>query len=231
MLHKQTKSTLMAICLISTLMTTTFCNRQKEVPEAVKFNKEVHGLQLSQFTSSFMERYPQATLQDLYKTLFQDNLGPSHIINGYESVRKYIDIEVEECGSETMYGSYYEPCGWRGDYYRVSLFAIKDGIIDAGLLTECFIKSNSTIGDSEIDEWKSEWREAMEIVGRFISNRESFARDSAAIEELFCRNSYVLHHSRQFTELYRPHYRIIKREIFEEHLLPLFRKNEISGRL
>jgi len=31
---------------------------------------------------------------------------------------------------------------------------------------------------------------------------------------------YVVHHSRKFNQHYHPHYRIIRRDLFEEKILP-----------
>lgn len=41
-----------------------------------------------------MESYPESRLQDLYKSFFQDRLGPGHIIRDRQSARDYILSEL-----------------------------------------------------------------------------------------------------------------------------------------
>ena len=45
--------------------------------------------------------------------------------------------------------------------------------------------------------------------------------DRLAIESLLGEGRYAWHHSRAYNEHYRPHYRLIRRDIFERELLPL----------
>ena len=40
------------------------------------------------FVRTYFQRYPQATLQDIYKGSFQDVFGPAHILTNKESVTK-----------------------------------------------------------------------------------------------------------------------------------------------
>ena len=42
--------------------------------------------------------YPMATLQDLYKSCFQDYFGPAHIVADREGAVRYIRQELAELG-------------------------------------------------------------------------------------------------------------------------------------
>lgn len=44
--------------------------------------------------------------------------------------------------------------------------------------------------------------------------------DKAAIDSLLSTGDYAFHHSDAFTNAYDPHYRIIRRDLFEAELLP-----------
>ena len=43
------------------------------------------------------ENYPMATLQDIYKTCYQDFFGAEHLMNDTAMARKYINKELELC--------------------------------------------------------------------------------------------------------------------------------------
>ena len=44
--------------------------------------------------SIMLSNYPQSTLQDVYKSCFQDYFGPAHIISNREAARRYIEYEL-----------------------------------------------------------------------------------------------------------------------------------------
>lgn len=56
-----------------------------------------------------LDRYPEATLQDIYKTMFQDRFGTAHLLSERSVVRDYIAKEVEHAKGECQ--KYYEACG------------------------------------------------------------------------------------------------------------------------
>ena len=69
-------------------------------------------------------------------------------------------------------------------------------------------------------EWVDEWDMIQRTVKQLYPNLESFATDSAHIAQQLSEGKYVMHHSRAFNQYYHPHYRIIRREFFEQHILP-----------
>ena len=42
-------------------------------------------------------QYPLATLQDIYKTCYQDFFGAEHLMNDTAAARYYINYELEQC--------------------------------------------------------------------------------------------------------------------------------------
>ena len=67
-----------------------------------------------------MKNYPLSTLQDVYKSFYQEYFGPGHMISDTASVRRYLLHELSEMnGAATPY--YYEPTGSQGAYVRVYL--------------------------------------------------------------------------------------------------------------
>ena len=106
---------------------------------------------IGESVASLLQRYPDATLQDVYKSFFQDYFGVAHLLAEREKVKSYIEYETN---SATEFDStLYEPCGWRGNFVRVNLLAIKKGYIDSNALTDAFIKSREASCDSVTGEW------------------------------------------------------------------------------
>ena len=67
----------------------------------------------------------------------------------------------------------------------------------------------------DIEKWKREWSEIEKIIRETAPQLRGFDKDSDFIGDLLGRGEYVIHHSREYSEAYRPHYRLIKREIWE----------------
>ena len=45
-----------------------------------------------------MATYPESTLQDIYKSFYQEHFGPGHIISDTASARRYLMRELSEMG-------------------------------------------------------------------------------------------------------------------------------------
>lgn len=163
-----------------------------------------------------LERYPAATLQDIYKTMFQDRFGVAHMLAPRERVKEYITTETELANGDTQH--YTEACGWRGDYVRVDLRAIRDDIISADELTDAFMESAELgieITTESIEAWQREWNEIIDVCHPILSRLDGFKRDSLAIVQLIADGNYVMHHSEEYNANYAPHYRIVHRTMIE----------------
>lgn len=164
------------------------------------------------------ERYPSTTLQDIYKSCFQDYYGVAHLLSDRESVKRYIDYELSN--ADSLVSSYYEPCGWRGDFVRVNLSAIRDGRITTDMLTDAFMASAEFSMKNSTEEWKTLWQDIMAEARKATPVLKNFSEDSIAIAALLERGEYVMHHSKEYREAHHPHYRIIHRTLFERDILP-----------
>ncbi|MBR3710948.1 MAG: hypothetical protein IKM99_08310, partial [Bacteroidales bacterium] len=83
--------------------------------------------------------YPESTLQDIYKSFYQEHFGPGHIISDTASARRYLMRELSEMGKTQS--PYFEPTGSQGDYVRVYLSAVADSLITAEQLLDAFVRS------------------------------------------------------------------------------------------
>ncbi len=184
---------------------------------------------LAESVAEFLERYPQATLQDVYKNNFQDWFGPAHIMAGRENVVKYLQSELQQMEQEGSAGrdvekelsgrKYYTPCGWRNNYFQVSLDVVRDGLISIDRFADAFMAGGGAVPEFT-DEWMQEWKLIKKAVKKVAPDMEGFRKDDGDITSLIKAGKYVVHHSRQYGEVYMPHYRIIRRDIFEACILP-----------
>lgn len=174
--------------------------------------------QMETFVRDFLQKYPEATLQDIYKGNFQDKFGPAHLLANREAVMNYIRREMET--AETLEGEDYQPCGWKGDFYQVNLSVIQDGRVSLEEFTDAFIAGANGIDTTLTAVWIEEWKVLQQAVRRVAPELEGFAEDSTLLSQLLKEGKYVVHHSRRFNRHYQPHYRIIRKDLFEEKILP-----------
>ena len=161
--------------------------------------------------SNQLKTYPESRLQDLYKSFFQDRFGPGHIIRDRESARDYILSELT--GVDTLIGPRTEPCGWEGNYVRVNLSVVADGLLTADELTDALMTSAKVVEEEDIERWKEEWAEILAIIEKHYPDIPNLEEDKTKIDELLASGQYAYHHSEAYNAAYHPHYRIIAKEL------------------
>lgn len=170
------------------------------------------------FVRTYFQKYPQATLQDIYKGSFQDVFGPAHILTNKESVTKYIQYEMSQV--ESYENEDYVPCGWQGNFYQVNLKVIADGRIAMDDFVDAFMASANGIDTTLTPKFIDNWQLVQQSVRKIIPELEGFEKDSTLLSHLLKKGKYVVHHSEKFNDHYHPHYRIIRKDIFEKKILP-----------
>lgn len=163
-----------------------------------------------------LREYPQSTLQDIYKSFFQDKFGPGHLVADTAAARKYLHTEIEEMGTSSL--PYYEAAGAGKNFYRVNLSLVKEGIVSEDVFFSAFLESAAKIKFPSIQEWSAEWNEILSDIPVDIEN---YSADKCRIDSLLATGNYVFHHSRRYNEAYHPHYRLMDKQVFESRLLPL----------
>ena len=164
-----------------------------------------------------MAAYPESTLQDIYKSFYQDRFGPGHMISDTASARSYLMRESLEMSEASAV--YYEPTGSEGRFVRVYLSAVSDGLITADQLLDAFVRSANMVQETESD-WETEWRSVVDIITKHDIQVNGIKEDAPSLEKA-SRNHQAVHHSRVYNTVYHPHYRIVERAIFEKELMPL----------
>ena len=170
------------------------------------------------FIHSFLQKYPEATLRDIYKGSFQDVFGPAHLLTDREAVTRYIHHEINS--SESFEEHDYIPCGWQGNFYQVNLKVIADGRVPMDDFVDAFMASANGINTELTQPFVEDWALIQKAIRNVAPNMENFSQDSTLIANLLQDGKYVVHHSDKFNAHYHPHYRIIRRDLFEEKILP-----------
>ena len=170
------------------------------------------------FVRAYLQKYPEATLQDIYKGSFQDVFGPAHILTNREAVTNYIQSEMES--AEAWEEHDYIPCGWQGNFLQVNLKVIADGRVPMDDFVDAFMASANGIDTTLTPSFVEDWYLIQQAVRLTDPQLEGFKEDSTLLSHLLKEGKYVVHHSRKFNAHYHPHYRIIRRDLFEEKILP-----------
>lgn len=160
--------------------------------------------------------YPESTLQDIYKSFYQEHFGPGHIISDTASARRYLMRELSEMGKTQS--PYFEPTGSQGDYVRVYLSAVADNLITAEQLLDTFVRSANLWQEPSVS-WMEKWGAIISIIQTNKMEIRGFETDLPLLTEA-ARNNQAVHHSSRYNEAYHPHYRIVERSIFEIELKP-----------
>ncbi|MBQ7461969.1 MAG: hypothetical protein IJS63_06895 [Bacteroidaceae bacterium] len=180
------------------------------------------------FVNRQMESYPQSRLLDIYKSCFQDYMGAEHLVSDKDRVKAYLDEELNTTTLDELMPWYYEPCGIDGNYVRVSIRAVKEGIMTEDLLLDAFIRSANNPLRPTIEAWRDRWHEIIGTIDEMHLNLPNYLEDKQFIDSVLSKDKYAISHSPEYREAYHPHYRIVERGIFEQEILPQLQKRIIT---
>ena len=168
-------------------------------------NKEDRAIR--QMCEEIHARYPLATLQDVYKTCYQDFFGAEHLMNDTAAARKYIHYELEQCRDTDLSAMpKREPTGFRHRFTRVNFSCLVDGEITEEQLLTMFIDAagkDNAFGDDWLSEWYKIENIALKVNPAWADGElQSELREAAY-------GKYAVRHSGAFRNNYNPHYRIV----------------------
>ena len=157
-----------------------------------------------------VRNYPMATLQDIYKTCYQDFFGAEHLMNDTAAARRYLEQELEECKGLKDFGMpEQEPTGFRHRYTRISLECVLNGDMTLEQLLEKFIAAASQ-PEKPAGSWEQEWSRIERIA--LQTNPEWHDPELQAGLQQAAKLSRAVRHSDAFRSAYHPHYRIVRAE-------------------
>ena len=155
------------------------------------------------------QSYPKATLQDVYKTCYQDFFGSEHLVRDTASARYYLHSELQNCTVEDLSRMpLYELTGFRHRYVRVNLSLVLSGEVSEEQLLSDFIAAASR--DNVLTgNWEKEWLTIQSVA---LSVCPEWADEELQLQLVeAARLGRAVRHSDAFREAYRPHYRIIRK--------------------
>lgn len=183
------------------------------------------------FVSQQLKTYPKSRLLDIYKSCFQDYMGAEHLVPDRQSVKTYLDEELQTSSLDDLMPWYYEPCGIDGHYVRVSIRAIKEDMVSEDLLLNAFIRSANSDKRLSVESWRDRWHEIIGTIDQMGLNLSHYQQDREFIDSILSVGKYAISHSPEYREAYRPHYRIVEQGIFESEIKPLIESKAMVVRI
>ena len=170
-----------------------------------------------------IKNHPNQTLQDVYKSCYQDEYGPGHLISNESSAINSLLQEINTIEKDYTPITLFEQTGIYGNYLRVDLTLVRDGVIPFFVLFRALTIS-ATIGGQKSDEnWSTIWSEIVEEVKKAELKFENFEEDLANLDTISKSEDKVVHHSEMYENIYHPHYRIIEKNAFEKFIKPFIK--------
>ena len=160
-----------------------------------------------QAVESQIKIYPASTLQDIYKSFFQDEFGPGHLTPDSASAAGYLDYELSEMTSDGNY--MIVPCGEGKNFCRVPLGLVKDSIIPKEVFLKAFLESAKGFKIPDIDDWTKKWSQILEVIESMNLHLNHFPADKEFIAGMLKCGETTIHHSQEYSDAYDPHYRIM----------------------
>ena len=152
-------------------------------------------------------QYPLATLQDIYKTCYQDYFGAEHLVRDTTSARQYLHHELEKCrDTDLSKMPKNEPTGFRHRFTRVNLSCVTEGELSEEQLLAMFLEASShenAFGNDWAKEWKTIENIALKVYPGWADPELQIKLQKAAAE------NHAVRHSEAFRNAYNPHYRIV----------------------
>lgn len=176
---------------------------------------------------SQLRDYPESRVLDIYKSFCQDNLGPGHLIPNPQSAKNYLMSELETFREDLDSARYdapgimYYPAGDKGNYVRVDLSVVLDGLVDQEAYLDAFVRSANEGKRLTEEQWVAKWKRIEKIIRKHFPDIPDAKEDIETINSYLDKGELIIHHSEAFSKAYNPHYRIIARDIFEKEIKPL----------
>ncbi len=152
-------------------------------------------------------KYPDSSLKDIYKSFFQDEFGPGHLLEDREAAEQSFHQELRRIENRNRYS--IEPCGAGIRFFRANMDLIIGGVISASEYFELFLSSSQEFQVPNLTEWIEKWRWIEEIARPFSEQLSHYEEDHREIIRMVSDGIVQVHHSEGYRKSYDPHYRIL----------------------
>ena len=169
-----------------------------------------------------LKNHPIQTLQDVYKSCYQDEYGPGHMIANESSSMNYLIEEINSMEKDYNPPTIFEKTGLEGNFIRVDLILVKNETIPLFVLFKALLIS-ATIGSQKSDDgWADIWSDIVDALrnSTLKDKFDNFEEDAKRLEIISKSDDKVVHHSDIYENTYHPHYRIIEKDVFENYIKP-----------
>jgi len=122
-------------------------------------------------------------------------MGAEHLVSDTASAREYLNQELARITLDELLPWYSEPCGIEGNYTRVSLRTVKEGLISAEDLLSAFIASANSEERPSVYSWAKVWHEMIAAIDRMEPELPMYEQDKLFIEQVLAQGQYAISHS------------------------------------
>ena len=171
-----------------------------------------------------IKNHPNQTLQDVYKSCYQDEYGPGHLISNESSAINSLYQEINSIEKDYNPPTLIEKTGIYGNYLRVDLTLIRDGIVPFFVLFKALTISAQIGGQKTDKNWDKIWNEIAQAIIDSDIRFENFEEDLDRLEKISKSDDKVVHHSEMYEDTYHPHYRIIEKNVYNDVIKPYINK-------
>ena len=171
-----------------------------------------------------IKNHPNQTLQDVYKSCYQDEYGPGHLIANESSAIKSLYSEINSIENDYDPITLFEQTGLKGNYLRVDLTLIRDGKIPFFVLFRALVFSAKIGGQKTDENWDKIWSEIVEAIKKSDLKFENFEKDLEELDKISKSDDKVVHHSEMYENTYHHIIELLKK-MFLKNLLNLFVNN------
>lgn len=161
-----------------------------------------------------VKNYPNAQLTDVYKTFYQDNFGPGHLLEDTLAAKRYFLSELED--SSEWGGPDFEFTGEGKNFVRLNMNLVRNGIIPSEAYFKAFQNSLGRVAKPFDEYWISEWAQIDSLIRYKDYHFINEENDRTLINEKIAAKNFPIHHSDLFNNTYKFHYRIISLPEFDK---------------
>ena len=163
---------------------------------------------IRQLCREMHRQYPAATLQDLYKSCYQDFFGAEHLVGDTAAARHYLHEELSGFRADSRTGiPEQEPTGFRHRFVRISLACVTEGKMTEEELLQRFVEAASHDNALTAD-WAEEWKRIERIAIQTVPAWKDSTLQAGLMQAAMQHSA--VRHSDAYREAYRPHYRIVR---------------------
>ncbi len=158
-----------------------------------------------------LTRYPAMQPVDVYKLVYQCCMGVGHAIPDTGSVLEMLTSELDRI-DQGPDEPIIDPISPSGHIIRVHLRPFRKARLDPRRLADAFLETaRSILPDTEA--LLRSWSSVTDHLETRVMNR--FAGDLDALNRLLIGHNFpAMHHSREYSDQYRPSYRVIAAEFY-----------------